>query len=127
MSRYLTFAEYQVWGGSKADSAFERLAFRAASAIDRATFGRLQQDPALPEPVKRLMFELIELYGNADAAAADYAPAPVSERNDGYSVDYGAESVLTPKKVEALAAGLIREYLAEVRNGRGEYLLCQWA
>lgn len=127
MSPYLEFAEYQGWGGDKDAPAFERLAFRAASAIDRATFGRLRHEPAIPEPVKRLMFELIGLYGNADAAAAGYVPAPVSESNDGYAVGYAAESVLTPKTVETLAAGLIREYLAEVRDERGGYLLCQWA
>ena len=127
MSRYLAFETYQAHGGKADELTFGRLAFRAEAEIDRETLGRLRKDTAIPESVKRLMFELIGLYGNADATAEGYAAAPLSEGNDGYSVSYAAESVLTPEKVRKLAYWLCWLYLSEETNEAGEALLCRWA
>ena len=63
---YLTYAEYQGWGGMLDEQKFERAEFRARLKIDNMTHNRLQDEDPVREVVKRLVFELIEsVYGVA--------------------------------------------------------------
>lgn len=127
MREYLTFAEYQAFGGARNEAEFARLAFKAQRMIDYMTDGRLKGDPSVSETVKRLVFELISLIGNADAAGDGYVPAATSESNDGYSISYADKTILTPEMTHTIARALIHEWLANERNAAGEALLCCWA
>lgn len=127
MSQYLTFAEYQAFGGARDETGFTRLAFKAQRMIDYVTDGRLKEDASVSETVKRLVFELIGLIGNADAAQDGYVPAATSESNDGYSISYADKMILTPEMASMMARAMIREWLANERNAAGEALLCCWA
>lgn len=124
---YLTLVEYTAYGGTLIDPAFSRLEYQARSLVDTYTFGRLQADTTYPEPVKRLMFELIGLIGNNDTTAAGYSPAVQSEGNDGYSISMASGSIPTLEQVEATKGELIAQYLTGVRNQAGESLLLRWA
>lgn len=124
---YLTFADYQSYGGELVEPAFSRLEFKAAMLIDQHTFGRLKADTSISEPVKRLAFELIGLVSNVDAAGAGYAAQVQSEGNDGYSLSFASGTILTLEGADAIAKGLIEQYLANERNQAGESLLCRWA
>jgi hypothetical protein len=57
---YLTFSEYQGWGGKLNEQDFNRLEFVARMKIDCQTQNRLQEEEPVRETVKRLVFELVE-------------------------------------------------------------------
>ena len=57
---YLTFAEYQAWGGKLNELGFNRAEFMARMKINALTHNRLENEDPVREVVKRLVFELIE-------------------------------------------------------------------
>ena len=57
---YLTFKEYQVFGGKLSELEFNRAEFVARMKIDFMTTNRLRDESPVREVVKRLVFELIE-------------------------------------------------------------------
>lgn len=120
---YLTFEEYQNWGGTLDETAFHRLEFKARRKIDRRTFNRLQQDTEIGEPVKRLMFELIGVIGNSDSTSENYIPAIASEGNDGYSISYASGNILTLDKADKKVDELVEEYLQFEKAQNGQFLL----
>ena len=120
---YLTFDEYQKYGGKLDETAFNRLSYRAQRKIDRRTFNRLQKDTEIGEPVKRLMYELISLVGMNDTTSDDYHPAIASEGNDGYSVSYASNTIMTDEMVGKKVDALIEEYLAYEKDESGSLLL----
>lgn len=120
---YLTFAEYQAWGGQQSESAFDRLEFKARMMIDEYTFGRLKDAASIPEAVKRLEFELIGMIGNQDVSAEGYGGVVDSESNDGYSIKMAAGTVLTADQSAARMAAMIETYLANEKTSAGVPLL----
>ena len=120
---YLTFGEYQEFGGKLEETAFHRLSYKAQRRIDRMTFNRLQDDTEIKEPVKRLMFELISLVGMNDTTSDDYHPAIASESNDGYSVSFASNTIMTNEMVDKKADSLIEEYLQFEKDESGQFLL----
>jgi len=121
--KYLTYGEYQEYGGTLDETAFNRLSYKASRKIDRMTFNRLQNDTEIKEPVKRLMFELIGVIGNSDTTSESYAPAIASEGNDGYSVSYASTSIVTPEMADKKIESLVEEYLQFEKAQNGQYLL----
>lgn len=120
---YLSYAEYQGFGGTMDSASFERLEFMARKKVDAETFGRIADGLATSEAVKRLMFELIGLIHNCDATSESYAAEPTSESNDGYSVSFGDGSLVTTVYVEEKTSELIRDYLADEAASDGTPLL----
>ena len=120
---YLTFDEYQAWGGTLEETAFHRLRFKAQRKIDRMTFNRLHNDTEIGEPVKRLMFELIGVIGNNDTTSESYSPAVASEGNDGYSISYASTGFLSPDAADKKTESLVEEYLQFEKAQNGQYLL----
>lgn len=127
MTAYLTLVEYTAYGGTLTDPAFSRLEFQARSLVNQYTFGRLKDDTTFHEAVKRVMFELIGLIGNADVSAAGYTGAITQESNDGYSISFAADSAVTVQKISDIAEGMILRYLTGEKNAAGELLLSRWA
>ena len=59
---YLSYSEYENFGGSLDDAAFERYLFKAEGMINRYTFNRLVNCTDIPYAVKRVCYELIAVY-----------------------------------------------------------------
>lgn len=87
---YLTYSEYQAYGGTITDAAFPTAEFKARKRIDYLTDSRVQDMENVPEAVKLCMTSII----NADAAAgADVlasSPLVASFNTDGYSESFGS-------------------------------------
>lgn len=120
---YLTFAEYQTWGGQQSESAYPRLEFKARMMIDEYTFGRLISAETIPEAVKRLEFELIGMLGNMDVSGEGYGGVVESEGNDGYSLKMASGTVLTAAENMMQMGSMIETYLANEKTADGVPLL----
>lgn len=88
-TQYLTYAEYQRYGGTASDTDFALLEFRARKRIDRLTFSRVQNMAEVPEAVKLCMMSLIGIDSKAGAEAQVDKPVVTSFNTDGYSETYG--------------------------------------
>ena len=129
---YLTYAQYQEYGGTLDETTFEQLEFEARCVIDWWTFNRLQNEETYPEAVTRCMYKLITLISDkqkammVDNTSNDglVRAGIASESNDGVSTSY---NMLSAKEaVEAIQNELettIKMSLAGVRNSLGHRLL----
>lgn len=130
---YLTYAEYQGYGGTLSNTEFNNYEFRAASAIDYRTFDRLKQETVIPETVKRLMFQLIGLLQKLDSTmslgqpgggGANSQGSVTSYSNDGVSVSYnGMASTDLYTVTEQQIQKTIEQSLSGVVNSLGRKLL----
>ena len=103
---FLTFQEYNSFGGKLDSQKFDRFCFRAECEIKRSTFGRIKTLELVPDEVKRCEFELVEFLSKV---ASDGAVSDISSfSNDGYSVTYSDK-----KSVEAQIYDIIYTYLAD--------------
>lgn len=129
---YLTFEEYQEYGGTLEETAFNDLEFQARSVIDWWTFNRLSNETEYPEAVKRCVFRLIQLINDRQQAmlvgsqSSDSTKAAgiASESNDGVSTTYNTLSAT--EAVDTLQKEMedvIRLYLSAIRNSLGHNLL----
>jgi len=100
---YLTYEEYQAFGGKISETDFSRFSYRAKRELDKATFDRLVSKEA-DENTKRCMFELVEYIADNNGGIA----AVSSVSNDGYSVTYAETK--TPEKA---LYGIIYAYFAD--------------
>lgn len=137
---YLTYAEYQTYGGTLDETSFQDLEFDAESTINWYTFNRLFKDEwkaALEtEQLKRCVYQLIRLKqleeellasgGLGDGIGWRKEPGIVKESNDGVTTEY---SVLSTGELFAYANGsrpkkdLIDRYLSSIVNDLGRRLL----
>lgn len=102
---YLTYEEYQAFGGKVSETDFSRFAYRAERELDKSTFGRLTvKEP--DENTKRCMFELVEYIADNNNNGGTAAISSVS--NDGYSITYAEAK--TPEKA---LYGIIYTYFAD--------------
>ena len=90
MAQYLTYAQYQAWGGTLPESAFNLAEIKARSRIDAMTQGRVARMAAVPEQVQAAMMDCITVDGTYSAAAQAAAPVAASFTTDGYSETYGS-------------------------------------
>ena len=118
MARYLTFSEYQAYGGTLDAAAFDRYAFRAEREIDVATFERLKEAEDIPEEVKRCAFEVIEFLFSTRAYVD--GSAPKSFNTDGYSETV---NVLSQTDIGARITEIITIYLVDLTDGNGVPLM----
>ena len=130
---YLTFDEYQVYGGTLDETTFNEYNFEAESLINYFTFNRLVNESEISENIKRCAFKLISIAKQrADAftlgASADDSTSAgasiTSQSNDGVSVSYNALSasqLFNASQVEMKS--VIRRYLHGVKNSLGQLVL----
>lgn len=85
---YLTYTEYETFGGNLCETKFDRFRYRAEKELNKHTFNRLVNVEA-DENTKRCMFELVEYISKHNANGSISAYTSVS--NDGYSVSYANE------------------------------------
>lgn len=114
MAQYLTYEQYQAWGGTLEESAFNLAEIRACSRIDAMTQGRVSYMAQIPEAVQAAVYEIIAVDNVYSAGAQASAPVAASFTTDGYSESYGSaesrtaaiEKQLTAS-IEALLDGIV--------------------
>lgn len=137
---YLTYEEYQTYGGTLDETTFEDFEFEAESIINWYTFDRLKSEDEYPEAVKRCMCKLINLAKlKSDAMQLgmqvsvstenNMAPAIQSQSNDGVSISYNVLSAselfnaLAAKSKGSEVDQTIQRYLQGLKNSLGRKLL----
>lgn len=89
--QYLTYAEYEEYGGKDLDeTAFSMEEFKARKQLDYLTDSRVQAMAAVPEAVKRSVFILVQLESKMGVTAQLDNPIVASFNTDGYSESYGS-------------------------------------
>lgn len=131
---YLTYAEYQAYGGTLDETTFNDIEFEASTIVDWYTFNRLQKETELPEALKRCMYKIIQYIqaqssvnglGDPNSISTDGVGAGIaSQSNDGVSISYnvlGAQAVMDNSKTQIEQT--IRQYLSSVTNSLGKKVL----
>ena len=130
---YLTYAEYQEYGGTLDESTFNDFEMEAETIVDWYTFNRLQNDSIYPDKLKMCMYQLIRLAQQKRAALAvgesadgnvESAATIASRSNDGVSISYNvmsASELFSTLKEEF--ADVIKRYLDGVVNELGRKVL----
>lgn len=90
MRQYLTYEEYQQYGGDMSETDFVLAEFKARSRIDYLTLGRVQYMQTIPEEVKLAMMCIIKVDSKFSADAQVYNAIAASFSTDGYSESYGS-------------------------------------
>ena len=147
---YLTYEEYQNYGGTLDETAFNDFEFEAECLINWYTFNRLKNDTEFPEEVKRCTYKLIQLakmkadaliLGNQQTITTTEVDgvvtktttettAPIaSQSNDGVSISYNTISAaeifnkLNNTNNASLFYEQIKMYLNGVVNSLGQHVL----
>lgn len=122
MKRYLTYAEYQAYGGTLTEAEFNLSEFRAQKRIDYLTDSRVADMTEVPEEVKFCIMSLIKVDRKAGVDAQADNPLVASFNTDGYSESYGSASEQAAALHKSMDA-TIREMLYGVTNNEGVPLL----
>ena len=137
---YLTYTEYQSYGGTLDETTFNDLGFEACCIVDWYTFRRLVNDDTVSENVKRLVYRLINelnlrnqamTLGKDTSATVTETPTSSgviqSQSNDGFSDQF---NVMSAKDIAASSTlkspqmrNLIETYLTGVKNALGQDVL----
>jgi hypothetical protein len=114
---YLTYEEYQSYGGKLPEADFNLFEFRARKRIDYWTDCRVQKMASVPEAVKQCMMLAIKYDEKFGTGAQVDNPLVSSFNTDGYSESYGSasEQVSTAEKglsesVRSLLYGELDDY-----------------
>lgn len=107
MAQYLSYEQYQAWGGTLSESAFTLAEIKARARIDALTQGRVAYMAAVPEQVQAAMMEIITVDGTYSAAAQAAAPVAASFSTDGYSESYGSAESRTAAIEKQLTASIL--------------------
>lgn len=131
---YLTYEEYQEYGGTLDEATFDDLEFQAEVQIDWYTFNRLQNDEEVNDRVKKCVYMLIKLLQAKMVASvipmqdgstsSESQPGIIQQSNDGVSIMYNtrsADEVL--KNSQAEISNCIKMYLQGVTNNLGRKVL----
>jgi hypothetical protein len=131
---YLTFDEYQNYGGTLDATTFNEFEFEAEVLINYRTFNRLKNIEPVPDEVKRLTRYIVDLMqkkadslslGNAgDTTVSSVGSYIKSQSNDGVSITYGGMSSMELyKSCEKDAELAVDRYLAECTDELGRKVL----
>ncbi len=108
MPLYLTYEEYQAYGGTLAEGDFNLAEFRARKRVDYLTDSRVAAMAEVPEAVKLAMMSIIRVDGAVGVDAQAGAPLVASFSTDGYSENYGSAADQTTNAERQLNAELRR-------------------
>ncbi len=135
LTMYLTFSEYQEYGGTLDETAFNNFEFEAEAIIDWYTFNRLQNDTNYPDKLKQCMYKLINMAQERAAAMAlgeavnsesteGTGVTIASRSNDGVSISYNVISASELfDKLKNEMGNTVRLYLNGVVNELGRKVL----
>lgn len=107
MEQYLTYEQYQAWGGTLSESAFALAEIKARARIDAMTQKRVAYMQTVPEQVQAAMMEIITVDGTYSASAQAAAPVAASFTTDGYSESYGSAESRTAAIEKQLTASIL--------------------
>ena len=91
--QYLTFEEYQSYGGQLDEPTFNREELKAQKRIDFLTNNRLMNDTVIPEPVKVAIYEVMLLFNEKETYENPESQNVTGFSNDGVSVTFENQSV----------------------------------
>lgn len=91
--QYLTFEEYQSYGGQLDEPTFNREELKAQQKIDFITNNRLVNDTVIPEPVKIAIYEVMLLFKEKENYENPESQNVTGFSNDGVSVTFENQSV----------------------------------
>ena len=119
---YLTYPEYQAYGGTLSTSDFTVAEFKARKRIDYLTDCRVQDMAVVPEEVKLCVYSIITANSVTGVEAQAANPLVSSFATDGYSESYGsaAEQIAALQKTTDAE---IRHLLYGVTDDNGTPLL----
>ena len=120
-AQYMTYTEYQSYGGAASETDFKLLEFRARKRIDRLTFSRVQNMEEVPEAVKLCMMSLMGIDSKAGVEAQVNSPVVTSFNTDGYSESYGHS--LSAADADSAMSASIRSMLWGETDDNGVPLL----
>ena len=120
--QYLTYEEYQNYGGDLPETDFTLFEFRARKKIDYWTDCRVQRMAAAPEAVKLCMMQIIAFDKKFGAEAQADSPIVASFNTDGYSESYGGASDQA-SAAEASMQSAVRSLLYGEKDDEGTPLL----
>lgn len=86
---YLSYEEYQKYGGTLPQNEFTLYEFKCRKRIDYLTDSRVQNMADVPTAVKLCMITLINIDSNSGVEAQIANPVVTSFNTDGYSESYG--------------------------------------
>ena len=119
---YLTYAEYQAYGGTLPEADFTLAEFKARKRVDYLTDSRVEAMAEVPEAVKLAMMSIIKADSAVGVDAQAGAPLVASFSTDGYSENYGSAADQTANVEKQLNAEL-RRLLYGVKDDEGVPLL----
>ena len=119
---YLTFEEYQSYGGTLPETDFTLAEFKARKRVDYLTDSRVENMAEVPEAVKLAMMSIIKADGAVGVDAQAGAPLVASFSTDGYSANYGSAADQTAN-VERQLNREIGRLLYGVKDDEGVPLL----
>lgn len=122
--QYLTYDEYRRMGGELEETDFSTKEQEAEMEINFLTDRRLVLDTAIPQEVKNLVFNLIDLISQkADYESTDSGTV-ASVSNDGVSVSYNKQTAQEfLDGYEDNLKKMIVKYLYGLTNQAGEPLI----
>ena len=119
---YLTYEEYQAYGGTLSEADFTLAEFRARKRIDYLTASRVAAMEEVPEAVKLAMLTVIKADSAVGVDAQAETPLVASFSTDGYSESYGSAADRT-QTVERQLNCEIGRLLYGVKDDNGVPLL----
>jgi hypothetical protein len=125
--QYLTYTEYQGFGGSAiGEMPFNLLEFEARRQIDLRTFNRLKGISQIPQEVKICEYALINCISSFEGTNGSISTNGnvASENTDGYSISYISSDKISEivKSKNSEIDDVIRTYLLGVVVN-GEHLM----
>lgn len=117
---YLTYEEYQQIGGICDNTAFDRNITKATAIIDTETHKRIWNMESIPQAVKALCRDLVELYARNNTVDTVVTSHSQSAGAVSESVSY---ATLTDEEVKAMADNMVYEYLMSIEDDNGTPIL----
>lgn len=132
---YLSYDEYKAYGGKLDETTYNDFEFEAESIVDYYTFNRLKNDTVISEPVKRLIFTLIDIAQKKEATlqlGVNSSPSNSNagdvyitrQANDGVDTSYNSMSAASLYQLcKQETSRAVQRYLAQVVNQAGHKVL----
>lgn len=114
---YLTYEEYQQFGGELEESLFNRFEKQAESKVNYYTENRLVNDDVLPDGLNVAMMDLVELFDRKSQYSNPDGGIVSSESNDGVSVSYTSQTANDfLDSFDSTVSNIIKETLLHAKN-----------
>lgn len=130
---YLSYSEYEEYGGNLDETTYNDFEFEAEVLVDYYTFNRLKNDTVISEPVKRLIFALIDIAQKKEATlglgvSSNHTAAGdvyiTRQANDGVDTTYNSMSAASLYQLcKQETSRAVQRYLAQVVNQAGQKVL----